>query len=420
MSFFLFSFFGRSTGAGSLAIWTHNLKNISFETYSSSHYTGPAVKVGAGVQGFELLEATHEKGYVAVSGECPTVGVAGGYTQGGGHSALSTSFGLGADQTLEFEVVTAAGNVVTASASQNSDLFWALSGGGSGYGVITSMTVKVHPGATIGGAQIQVAAAFTTQENFNKLVSGFHAMLPAMIDKGAMVIYLLNNEVFELNPVTVYNSTAAYVENIVLAPFTALLNELEIPASITYTELSYYDHYNTYMGPLPNGNLAVGDFNYGSRLIPRNVLENNNDALQAVLQNLTAHGVLAVGSSASYVRPAGVNNAVLPAWRNTTVHLQIGTPWNNTAPWSEMVAAQRVMTNEFVPQLTSVTPGSGAYMNEGDFNQPNWQQTFFGTNYPTLLSIKQKWDPNSLFYGLRLVGSEAWTVGNDGRMCRAK
>ncbi|UKZ80017.1 hypothetical protein TrVFT333_007781 [Trichoderma virens FT-333] len=413
-------FFGRSTGAGALGIWTHNLKNISISNYSSKNYTGPAMKVGAGVQGYEMLQAAHSNGYVAVSGECPTVGVAGGYTQGGGHSALSTSFGLGADQTLEFEVVTAAGNILTASPSQNSDLYWALSGGGSGYGVVTSMTVKVHPGATIGGATVTIAAATTTQANFNKLVSGFHALLPAMIDKGAMVIYLVNNEIFMLNPVTVYNSTADYVQNTVLADFNALLSQLGItPVASQYTELSYYDHYNTYMGPLPNGNLAVGDYNYGSRLIPRSVLENNNDAFQAVLQNLTAHGVLAVGSSANYgVQPHG-NNAVNPVWRTTTVHLQIGTPWNNTAPWSQMIADQKTITNEYVPQLTAVTPGSGAYMNEGDFQQPNWQQTFFGTNYNTLLSIKKKYDPNSLFYGLRLVGSEAWTVGNDGRMCRS-
>ncbi|KAL5090704.1 hypothetical protein Trisim1_004013 [Trichoderma cf. simile WF8] len=415
-------FFGRSTGAGALGIWTHNLKSISISTYKSTNYTGPSMKVGAGVQGFEMLEAAHAKGFVAVSGECPTVGVAGGYTQGGGHSALSTSFGLGADQTLEFEVVTAAGQILTASPSKNSDLYWALSGGGSGYGVVTSMTVKLHPDATIGGAKIIIAAATTTQDNFNKFVAGFHAMLPAMIDKGAMVIYLLTNTVFELEPVTVYNSTSDYVQNVVLADFNALLSELGItPISTQYTTLSYYDHYNTYMGPLPNGNLDVGDFNYGSRLIPRSVLENNNNALQAVLQNLTAHGVIMVGSSANYAKPAGAaSNAVFPVWRTTTVHLQIGTVWNNTAPWSQMVADQKTITNEYVPQLTAVTPGSGAYMNEGDFQQPNFQQTFFGSNYNTLLSIKKKYDPNSLFYGLRLVGSEAWTVDNNGRMCRAK
>lgn len=281
------------------------------------------------------------------------------------------------------------------------------------------MTVKAHPETIVGGAQIDIFAASTTTENFNRVISEFYAMIPTMIDQGAMVVYLMNNQILEVKPITVWNSTADFVENTVLAPFTALLSELGVPATIKYTELSYFDHYSTYMGPLPFGSLDVGDFNYGSRLIPRSVLVNNNDGLQAVIQNLTAAGVVMAGSSANYARPAGVNNAVLPAWRNTTIHLQIGTPWNNTAPWSQMVADQNTITNVYMPQLEAVTPGSGIYLNEGDFQQPNFQQEFFGSNYKQLLSIKNKYDPNALFWGNRLVGSEAWTVASNGRMCRA-
>lgn len=117
---------GRSTGAGALAVWTHYLKDITPVQWNTSDYTGTALKVGAGVQGYELIEAASALGRVAISGECPTVGVAGGYTQNGGHSALSTNFGLGADQTLSMEVVTASGELVTASKTQNADLYWAL------------------------------------------------------------------------------------------------------------------------------------------------------------------------------------------------------------------------------------------------------------------------------------------------------
>lgn len=119
-------YLGRSTGAGALAVWTHHLKSIEAVQWNSSDYVGTALTVGAGVQGYELIEAASAIGRVAVSGECPTVGVAGGYTQNGGHSALSTSFGLGADQTLSFEVVTASGELVTASKTENTDLYWAL------------------------------------------------------------------------------------------------------------------------------------------------------------------------------------------------------------------------------------------------------------------------------------------------------
>ncbi|PSR79604.1 FAD binding domain protein [Coniella lustricola] len=413
-------FLGRSTGAGALSLWTHNLKTISFTNWTDAYYNGPAVKVGAGVLGYEVIEAAHAQDQVVVTGECPTVGMAGGYIQGGGHSALSTTFGLAADQALEFEVVTAAGDLVVASRTNNTDLYWALSGGGGGtYGVVLSVTVRTHPEATVGGASLEMAAAYTSQENFTEAISAFHTLLPAMIDQGAMVIYYVTDSVFVIDPITVYNSTADYVENTILAPFTAKLAELGIPSTVGYTELSYRDHYNTYMGPLPYGNLGVEEYQFGSRMIPRSVLEDDNDNLQAVLQNLTANGVMAVGTSASYVGPSGAYNAANPAWRNTTVHMQLMSAWNSSAAaWPAMIAAQKQMTDEFVPQLTALTPGMGAYLNEADFNQPDWQETFFGSNYDALLAIKNEYDPESLFYILKGVGSEAWNVTSEGRMCR--
>lgn len=119
-------YLGRSTGAGALAAWTHHLKDITPVHWDGAGFTGTALKLGAGVQGYEMLRAATALGRVAVGGECPTVGVAGGYTQGGGHSALSTNFGLAADQTLSFGVVTAGGELVTASQTENPDLYWAL------------------------------------------------------------------------------------------------------------------------------------------------------------------------------------------------------------------------------------------------------------------------------------------------------
>lgn len=63
-------FNGKSTGAGALGLWTHNLKDIEFyENYQSSNYKGPAVKMGAGVQAFEIYEKAQELGLTAVGGE---------------------------------------------------------------------------------------------------------------------------------------------------------------------------------------------------------------------------------------------------------------------------------------------------------------------------------------------------------------
>lgn len=114
---------GKSTGAGALGIWTHNLKSIQFLDYHGPTYTGKAIRMGAGVQGFEAVDAGNKVGLTVTGGECPTVGLAGGYTQGGGHSALASKYGPAADQTLEWEVITGSGKFIKASPTENSDMY---------------------------------------------------------------------------------------------------------------------------------------------------------------------------------------------------------------------------------------------------------------------------------------------------------
>ena len=413
-------FLGRSTGAGALAIWTQSLKNITFGTWSDKYYSGPSVTVGAGVLGSEVLEAANAKGLTVVSGECATVGLAGGFTQGGGHSVLSSQFGLGADQTLSFDVVTADGDIVTASATQNSDLYWALSGGGGGnYGVVLSMTVRAYQSQTVGGAAMQLLASSTTPEKFANATATFHALMPAMVDAGAFVVFLQTPQYLVLKPVTVWNSTSDYVKNIVLKPFSDALVALGITPPIAYSELSYRDHYVRYMGPLPQGAYEVNRYQFGGRLIPRSVAENNSANLSKVYSELAASGVLLAGSSGNYHKPTGApDNAVQPAWRDTITQLQLITNWNSTAPWENMEAAQKRMTEEFMPKITAITPGSGSYMNEADFRQPDWQQAFFGPNFKKLQDIKSKYDPRSALYMFKGVGSDKWSVAANGKMCR--
>ncbi|KAJ4195443.1 hypothetical protein NW767_009765 [Fusarium falciforme] len=413
---------GRSTGAGALSIWTHHLKDITFKDYNANGYKGKAVTIGAGVQGFDILAAGHKAGYVVVGGECPTVGLAGGYTQGGGHSALSSSFGLSAQNTLEYQVVTADSGLVTASREQNSDLFWALNGGGGGnWGVVVSMTVKAFPDTKIGGGTLGFFTTNNDQATFYEGIEAFHSKLPAMVDAGSMVVYYFTNTFFQIAPLTAYNKTKEEVQAI-MKPFVSALNDLGINYTVGYDQAdSYYDHYDKYFGPLPVGNIQVGIAQYGGRLIPRDTIVNNNSALMETAKSIVEQGVTWIGvgtNVAPFSNPS--TQAVLPAWKNTLVHATLTTPWSFTAPWSDMLSLQNLMTEKIMPEIEAVTPGSGAYMNEADFRQPRFQQEFFGSNYAKLLSIKKKWDKNGFFYALNAVGSEQWSVASDGKMCKAK
>ena len=63
---------GRSVGKGALSVWTHGLKDLQYiENYKSSAYSGPVLKVGSGVQAFELLQAAEKYGVSALAGICP-------------------------------------------------------------------------------------------------------------------------------------------------------------------------------------------------------------------------------------------------------------------------------------------------------------------------------------------------------------
>ncbi|KAK1986377.1 FAD binding domain-containing protein [Colletotrichum cereale] len=415
---------GRSTGAGALAAWTHKLKEITVTEWSDDLWAGPALKMGAGVLGYEITEVSKASGLVVVGGECPTVGPAGGYIQGGGHSALTTNFGMAADQALEFEVVTADGKIVTASRTENPDLFWALSGGGPGtFGVVTSVTVRAYPDAVVGGVGLQTAATYTTQDKWWQMLDAFHSLLPGMTDQGAMVVFLYSSSIFAINPLTAYNKTAEEAKAI-LQPFLDVLADLAIPYSSAATNYTNYrDHFNKWMGPLPYGHVEVESYNFGSRLVPRSVLADDAARatyVSAIRYGADKHSVLSAGVALNATAPAGVDNAVNPHFRNAAIHVQYSTAWSNApGDWEKMLADQKTMTEDIIPPIEAATPGSGNYINEADFNIPDWKEKFFGGNYDKLLAIKKQWDPQGVFYALKTVGSDAWNVAADGRMCRA-
>src|SRR5690349_22192265 len=95
------------------------------------------VTVGGGCVWGDVDHATHASGMAVPSGIISTTGV-GGLTLGGGIGHLTRFGGLSVDNLLSVDMVLADGSFVTANAKQNSDLFWAVRGGGGNFGIVTS------------------------------------------------------------------------------------------------------------------------------------------------------------------------------------------------------------------------------------------------------------------------------------------
>jgi FAD/FMN-containing dehydrogenase len=125
-------------------------------------------KVGGGALWSDVDQATQAHGLATPGGVVSDTGVA-GLTLGGGYGWLRRKHGLSSDNVVEAEVVTADGQVLTASADENPDLYWAIRGGGGNFGIVTSFTFALHPV----GPEVAFSATFYPIEEYAEVLRGW-------------------------------------------------------------------------------------------------------------------------------------------------------------------------------------------------------------------------------------------------------
>ncbi|KAJ9149309.1 FAD linked oxidase [Pleurostoma richardsiae] len=429
-------FNAKNTGAGALSIWTHHLQDMRYiKSYSTSEYTGPAIKIGAGVQAQKVYEYADSLGLQVVGGIARTVGIGGGYIAGGGHSPLSSVYGMAADQVLAMEAVLPDGTFVSVDETHNTDLFWALrGGGGSTYGVVTSLVIRAYPKAPVTTLTYSFSTSDTVDsDTFWAGVDVFWATFPAIADLGHYRYFTLlcssaDSCSFSMGPHWANAMTTAQLQATV-APFFANLTSLGI--NVTDAVYTTYDGvYNAFINTFPASTEVVGGWSYhtGSRLFPRsNWADASKLATQSsVIKQAAIDAGMMIGYNIKSATNAKVNqdNAVNPAWRATLMHAMLGATWGSDATPADIAASSKTLT-ERLQTWRDASPGAGAYLNEADANEPDWQQSFYGDNYDRLYALKQRYDPWGLFYAPTAVGAEDWNVTGqiayyptqNGRLC---
>lgn len=357
-----------------------------------------------------------------------TVGIVGGWIQGGGHGPLSPLFGMGADDVLSIDVVTSDGRFVTANADENADLFWALRGGGAGtYGVVTSVTIKAHPKIIATSATWNFSyPADVSEETFKKAMHYWLSYFPRYADMG---LYSYLNVVpapdggrtFLMDPLIAPNQTIEDAKAII-QPWLDDIEELGIELE---PEWNQYDAYKGIVdNALTNGSANNYGVVSGNRLFPRENFEGElfESTFDAMWNNIQEGYVVLPYN----IAPSGrTDNAVNPAWREAIAYVIMGNTFNYSQSAEEIMESRYNFTEGPMQRLRDVSVGAGAYGNEGDRLEPNFQWAYFGSNYPRLLELKQRFDPFNLFYAVTSVGSEYFEVrsvdnvaNENGRLCR--
>ncbi|KAL0943371.1 uncharacterized protein CTRU02_201257 [Colletotrichum truncatum] len=413
-------FLGKNTGAGSLSIWTHNLKGIKFikKYKSAGGYKGPAFKLGAGIQVSDLYEAADKEGYTAVGGECHGVGVTGGYIAGGGHSPMSPIAGLGSDQVLSVDIVTPDGRHITADDKNHKDLFWAVRGGGGAtWGVVTAMTVRVYPKMKFSGLtwSINTAEKNISSNTFWAAMEAYWRRFPEFADKnsyGYSTVFPAGEGAY------LWSMRPWLVPDLSLKKFKKMVAPLfEEWAAIGFNvEPEYFEHnnfYATWKNHFPTENVGTATVRTASRLIPK---ANWKDAALlnetiSTLKNIVLEGSALIQYNMNPSVPKRTtDSAANPAWRETLMFAIIGGGWAADASEEDIKATNVRITHDWMERLRQITPGSGGYGNEGDVMEPDFGQAFFGSNYPRLYQLKQQIDPWGVFYAPTAVGSEDWYI----------
>lgn len=287
--------------------------------WSDTHHEGPSLKMASGVQISEAMAFAAERGLTVVSGNCPTVGVAGGYIQGGGHSPLTSKFGLAADQALEYEVIDGRGNYLVANRRENSDLYWALSGGGGGtYGVVLSVTVKTYPDIPTTMTTLQFGSAGAPESNYWQAIASWNALLPSLYESGCSAMWGWTREGIRVFPLTCPDVTADEVEAL-LSPYLASLDELSIQHMHQVESFTKYsDWYKTTWSVMEEAQAGITQG--GSWFIPESVVqdEKSNQAFIETGKKIVDAGVVffCLGFQPSLTVAGDVDNAVHPGWRD--------------------------------------------------------------------------------------------------------
>ena len=389
------SYAGWSTGQG-LVIDVGRMSSIDVQNGS--------ITVGAGARLIDVYDAVAARGQGITAGSCPTVGIT-GLTLGGGVGVMSRAWGLTCDDLVAAQVVTADGHVRECDATHEPDLFWALRGGGGGsFGVVTSLTLRTHAVGDLALGFLswpwaRAAAVIAGWQTWMSRVpeplwSTLH--LEAGADGGSVSIHAVHtgsarDMSTQFDGLAALTGAPSYRESGTRTYRDVMLLEAGcLGRSVAQCHLQ---------GTTPEGQLGRDTFIARSVVAPAALSSAATAALVDGVGSIV--GRTDVGGAAVLIDSlGGAVSRIAPSdtafvHRSAFAVAQLYGSWDPAAP-----AAVADATTSWLRQLhATVRPliGPGAYVNYADPELTNWEDAYWGANYPRLRQVKATYDPDRVF-----------------------
>lgn len=456
------SYLGTSNAPDSLLIWTRHMNDVAMHDNFAPlgcavTETEPAVTLGAGCVWLTAYDVvTTMGGQYVQGGGCTTVGVA-GLIQSGGFGSFSKHYGSAASSLLEAQVVTADGTIRIANACTNPDLFWALKGGGGGtFGVVTKVTLRLHPlPEFFGGVNFQVKAA--TDDAFRGLIQAFVEFYAANLfnDRWGEQVSFRGDGTMTVSMVSYDYETQAAKD--LWKPFLAWIGQRSADYALGYEPViisgpakRYWNAgflqknvpgaivADTAPGAPPGAFWWSGDADqvgqyldgYESLWLPASLLQpaNRNALVDALLRASRSWGFSLhfnkglAGASPDVIsraRDTATNPAVCDAFALAISASNQGPSYPGIPGHEPDVAKgrrRRAAIHDCMDVLRSVAGQGGSYVSESDYFEADWQRSYWGSNYRRLAEIKRRYDPDGLFFVHHGVGSERWSADGFTRL----
>jgi FAD/FMN-containing dehydrogenase len=333
----------------------------------------------AGLTWGEYNRETQAFGLASTGGVVSTTGIA-GLTLGGGLGWLMGKHGLSCDNLISADLVTAAGELVTASAEENPDLFWGLRGGGGNFGVVTSFEYRLHPvGPVLAGMVIY------PMSEAREVLRFYRDFARGCPDEMLAAAALMTSH--EGAPVVVI--IASYIGDLAKGErLVAPLRKFGTPLADTIAPTSYVQLNTLFDAAVPYGGVQ--------RYWKSSFLNELGDEL---LDIMTARAAKML-SPMSMVLFFHMHGAAARADRNATAfglrHDQwdydVISQWTDPAESADHIGWTREYWNAVEPFASGEV-----YVNHLDAEEATRIRAAYGGSYDRLVTLKNKYDPTNLF-----------------------